>query len=378
MGFSMDVTDTETLKDEVVEMVKPVPAEETRLKEMAQKNALSIMNCDLDSFAEKQDILKTIEQFGMDTMTKSSQKNAMLQVPVGNLSKAGDEGSMVSKSLLDLQRQVKDLDPSLVDFAKTGLLGKVFNPIRSYFDKYQKAETVINSIIVSLDKGKETLKNDNITLEIEEASLRDLTKKLLKEIEMASLMDENIETQINEAKARNEDEYKIKFVTEEILFPLRQRVMDMQQMMVVNQQGIMAIEVIKRNNKELIRGVDRAKNVTISALKIAVMVASALYNQRIVLQKIQALNETTNNIISGTSKMLKDQGAEIHRQSVETGVSVETLKTSFSDIISSLEAISTYKQQALPQMRTTINQFREMAEDGEKRIQQLEKQTAFS
>ena len=43
--------------------------------------------------------------------------------------------------------------------------------------------------------------------------------------------------------------------------------MDMQQMIVVNQQGIIAIEVIRRNNKELIRGVDRAKNVTIFSIE---------------------------------------------------------------------------------------------------------------
>lgn len=98
-------------------------------------------------------------------------------------------------------------------------------------------------------------------------------------------MDESIEAQIELAKLRNEDPDKIRFITEEVLFPLRQRVMDLQQMLVVNQQGIMAIEVVVRNNKELIRGVDRAKNVTISALKISVTVASALYNQKIVLKK---------------------------------------------------------------------------------------------
>ena len=37
---------------------------------------------------------------------------------------------------------------------------------------------------------------------------------------------------------------KAKFVAEEVLFPLRQRIMDMQQMMVVNQQGAMATEIV--------------------------------------------------------------------------------------------------------------------------------------
>src|SRR5690606_25399444 len=137
----------------------------------------------------------------------------------------------------------------------------------------------------SLDKGKTTLKNDNTTLEIEQQALRELTKTLQKEIQLGAFMDSSIESQIEAAQLRNDDPDKIRFITEEVLFPLRQRVMDLQQMLVVNQQGIMAIEVVMRNNKELIRGVDRAKNVTISALKISVTVASALYNQKIVLKK---------------------------------------------------------------------------------------------
>ena len=154
--------------------------------------------------------------------------------------------------------------------------------------------------------------------------------------------------------------------------------MDMQQMIVVNHQGVIAMEIIRRNNKELIRGVDRAKSVTIAALRTAVMVASALYNQRIVLRKIQALNETTNNIITATSKMLKEQGAQIQTESMQTGVSVETLKQSYADLMDSLEAISTYKQQALPVMRQTIQTFREMAQEGEEQIQKLERGSAVN
>ena len=202
--------------------------------------------------------------------------------------------------------------------------------------------------------------------------MRDLTRKLMKEVNLGSLMDESIERQIDAARARDEDPEKIKFVAEEILFPLRQRIMDMQQMIVVNQQGVMATEVVIRNNKELMRGVDRAKTVTISALRIGVMVAAALYNQKIVLKKIQMLNETTNCIISGTSHMLKAQGAEIQRQSMETNISVETLKTAFAEVMEALDSISSYKQEALPRMRDTVNQFRELAAKGEEQIQQLE------
>lgn len=373
MSFSMEVTDTEVIKQEIIEQVKPVPAEVAKLKTAADNNVTEIMNLNMDSLEKRKSILQSIDAFGMDTLQTSAKKNSSLQVAVGDFSKMGDEGGTVAKGLIDLQREIKDLDPSMIDFAKTGFLGKLFNPIRDYFAKYQKSDSVINDIVVSLEKGKTTLKNDNTTLEIEQLALRDLTKKITKEIELGSLMDEAISQQIDAAKVRNEDPEKIKFVTEEILFPLRQRIMDMQQMVVVNQQGIMAIEVVRRNNKELIRGVDRAKNVTISALKIAVIVASALYNQKIVLSKIEKLNATTNELISGTSRMLKEQGAEIHKQAMESTVSVETLKTAFADVMSAMDAISSYKQEALPKMKETINQFKELAAQGEQQIQRLEK-----
>lgn len=369
----MEIPSKEEIQVAIEEQVKPVPEEVAQLKEVADNNVATIMALDFESLEKRKEILQSIDSFGMNTMKSSSDKNTLLQVSVGNLSKTGDEGGQVAKGLSELHTQLKDLDPSAIDFAKRGFLGKLFNPLRAYFLKYQKADVVIADIVVSLDKGKSTLKNDNTTLEIEQQTLRELTKKLQKEIQLGMLMDESIESQIEAAKLRNEDPDKIRFITEEVLFPLRQRVMDLQQMLVVNQQGIMAIEVVIRNNKELIRGVDRAKNVTISALKISVTVASALYNQKIVLKKIELLNETTNNLISSTSKMLKNQGVEIQKQSLEASISVDTMKEAFTDVLSALDSISTYKQEALPRMRETINQFRELADGGEKQIQRLEK-----
>ncbi|WP_054940350.1 toxic anion resistance protein [Paenibacillus ihuae] len=373
MSFTMEIPSTDKLRSAIAEEVQPEPEEVTQLKELAISNVSSILELDLESLEKRKAVLQSIDSFGMGTMRSSSEKNSLLQVSVGNLSRTGDEGGQVAKGLTELHLQLKDLDPSAVDFAKSGLLGKFFNPLRTYFAKYQKADAVISDIILSLDKGKTILKNDNITLEIEQQTLRELTKKLQKEIQLGLLMDQEIESQIEAAKVRGESEDKIRFITEEVLFPLRQRVMDLQQMLVVNQQGIMAIEVVIRNNKELIRGVDRARNVTVSALKISVTVASALYNQKIVLKKIELLNQTTDNLISGTSRMLKEQGAAIHKQSLETSISAETLKQAFSDVLSALDSISTYKQEALPKMRETISQFRELADNGEKQILRLEK-----
>lgn len=373
MAFTMEVPDEAAIKKEVQEQVKPVPKEVAQLQAVAESNVAEILTLDIDEFAKKKYILQSIESFGADTMKSSASKNSMLQVTVGSLSKDGDEGGIVAKGLIDLQREIKNLDPSLIDFTRTGFLGKLFDPVRAYFARYQKANLVIGDIIFSLDKGKTTLKRDNTTLEIEQDALRDLTKKLMKEIQLGILMDKSIEMQIAAAKDRNEDPEKVKFVAEEVLFPLRQRIMDMQQMIVVNQQGVIATEVVIRNNKELMRGVERAQTVTISALKTSVMVASALNNQKDVLVKIQVLNETTSDIINSTSERLNKQGKEIHKGAIDTNIPVEELKTAFANVIDALDSINSYKQEALPRMRDTINQFNELAAIGEEQIQQLEK-----
>ena len=206
----------------------------------------------------------------------------------------------------------------------------------------------------------------------EENYLREVTNKLLADIELGKKMDESIEAQIQNAELEGVSEDKIAFVREEILFPLRQRIMDMQQMIVVNQQGIVSLNVIRRNNKELIRGVKRAQNVTVSALRTGVMVARALYNQKIVMDKINILNKTTENIIESTSHMLNEQGSEIQKHSAETMISPEVLKASFSEALQAIEDVSTYKQQALPKMKETIEVFSDLADEGQKVVDKIE------
>jgi uncharacterized protein YaaN involved in tellurite resistance len=260
-----------------------------------------------------------------------------------------------------------------LNFAKKGILGKFFNPIRKYFAKYQKADAAISDIIKSLDSGAKILKNDNATLLSEEQQLSAITKQLLKDAEMGKMMDEALEQQVMRAEAEGGDPDKIRFVREEIMYPLRQRVMDMNQMIVVNQQGIVSMNVVIRNNRELINGVDRAKNVTVTALRTAVTVASALYNQKVLIEKIQALSETTENIIASTSKMLREQGTEIQRQAMESTVSADVLKRAFSDALAALEDISSFRENALPQMKKSIEEFQEMAIEGNEVISRLER-----
>ena len=369
--FSLDIDE---IKKDVEDTIKEeeVKLENSNLKDKANENAVAIFETDLNNPTERESILKPLENFGMDDMSKSASRNEMLATRFVDINKGGKEAENIGDKLSELDRQMKDLDPSKVDFTKKGILGDLMNPVRKYFAKYEKAETAISNIIDSLNNSSKVLQNDNVTLLNEENYLRQTTNKLLADIELGKQMDESIEAQIQQAELDGVSPDKIAFVREEVLFPLRQRIMDMQQMIVVNQQGIVSLNVIRRNNKELIRGVERAKNVTVSALRTGVMVASALYDQKIVMDKINILNRTTENIIESTSHMLKEQGSEIQKHSAEAMISPEILKASFLEAISAIEDVSTYKEQALPKMKETIMMFSDMAQDGQKVVEKIE------
>jgi len=364
MAFTMEVPDVAAIKKE---------EEEAQLRAIAENNVAEIMTLDIEEYAKRRIISQGIELLGAETMKLSEAENSLLQVTIGKLSKDGDEGGSVAKSLVDLQREFRRLDPSPLYFKKTGILGKLLDQIMDYYARYQKANDVIVKITDSLERGRRTLKDDNTTLELEQQAMRILTKKLKNEIRLAILMIEEIEKEIEAAKARNEDQEKIIFVTDEVLSPLQQRLMDIQTMIVVNQQGVMTTEIVIRINKELMRGVERAKNVTIPAFRNSVMVASALYNQKIVLEKIKKLNNFTEEIIIDNAEKLKEHGPEIQRLAMEATISVEKLKTAHDNVMEAIDLTIQYRREALPKIRIIIEELIKLTAKGEEQIQKQEK-----
>lgn len=377
MSFDLEVPDPEEVKSIVRQETAVTPAYAEAVDSAAAKKGEEIIHVDLDSVSSRREITAAVNGLGEDIMARSAGKNAILAKRMGELSAGGSESGEVAKGLEDLAIRMRDLDPSGIDFAKAGPLGRLFNPVRRYFERFKSADAEIASIVQSLDRGRSTLRKDNVTLELEEGTMRDLTKQIAQKLEMAMDLDAYLTSRIEEIRAAGNDDERVKFLEEEVLFPLRQKVMDLQQLMVVNQQGIVAMDVVRRNNLELIRAVDRAEHVTVASLRTAVTVAGALYNQRIVLEKVQALNATTSDMIAATSRMLKDQGVAIQQEGAQASVSPEVLKQAFADALSALDDISAYKQRALPQMAQTIAEFRSIADEGERRLQQMEDSGSF-
>ena len=113
-------------------------------------------------------------------------------------------------------------------------------------------------------------------------------------------------------------------------------------------------------------------STTHDALQVAVTLALALANQRITLEKVQAVNETTDRLIGETAKNLRTQGAEIHKMAAGTTLNIETLKQSFADIRAALDDVSRFRQEALLQMAQAIVELDKLSVEAGKAIQTLD------
>jgi uncharacterized protein YaaN involved in tellurite resistance len=282
----------------------------------------------------------------------SGQSNRFLDRPV----RAMDKDAGVGADLAELRRTVEDLDPS----TKGDLLSrrKIFgiipmgNKLRNYFDGYQSAQGHIGAILARLQGGKDELLMDNASIDVERQNLWAAMGKLEQMIFMSKALDETLEQKA--ADLDHVDPAKAKAVRESALFYVRQRTQDLLTQMAVSVQGYLALDLVKKNNVELIKGVDRASTTTVGALRTAVTVAQAMANQKLVLDQITALNTTTARIIDGTGQMLKDNTARIHEQAANATIPLETLSRAFQNIYDTMDSIDTFKMQALDSMKQTV------------------------
>jgi uncharacterized protein YaaN involved in tellurite resistance len=346
------------------------------LETQANDYVTSLIAIDSGDLENQHSARLAVEISGKELQQESSRRSAMLKEPIADLAKASDDGGPVAQALIDLKMQVENLDPARFDFSAgwftrlLGFLPGVGTPLKRYFTKFESAQTVIDAIIASLEVGKRQLERDNITLSEDQKAMRELTYKLEQQIALSQLIDSKLQYQLD--RELTTEDARREFIETELLFPLRQRVMDLQQQLAVNQQGVLAIAVLVNNNRELIRGVDRALSVTVNALQVAVTVAMGLAHQKIVLDKVTALNKTTSDLIANTAANLKNQGAAIQQQAGEAMLDMGSLKQAFADISQAMSDISTFRQEALPQMAETILEFNKMAMEGESAIKKME------
>ncbi len=319
---------------------------------------------------------RAVDEMGLELQQQAAHRSAMLDTPLRQLAHQGDEGGPVAKSLVELRERMHRLDPGRQRLSPgpldrvLALIPGVGSRLQRYFRRFENAQEALDAIIADLEAGRDMLRRDNLTLSDDQTALGEILSQLERQVALGRLIDKRLQEAIARRDAADPQRG---FLEEELLFPLRQRVVDLQQQLAVSQQGVLALEVVIRNNRELIRGVDRAINVTVSALTVAVTVALALANQRLVLDRVEALNTTTSAMIGGTARALRQQGVEIQQRASGAMLDMQALEQAFEDVMGAIDDLSRYRQEALPRLDAQIDRLADLSRRGGSAIDRLQR-----
>ncbi|MER7133055.1 toxic anion resistance protein [Streptosporangium saharense] len=338
-----------------------LPLAEGRADELAAKarrfaEELAALDHRAPDFTRK---VHDISSMGDGEIRSASQvANRMLNRPVTALASAKGESAdaqgRVAGQLVALRRTVVDLDPRQAASGTRRLLGLIpfGDRLRDYFAKYRSAQKHLDDIIRALKSGQDELLKDNAAIEGEKTNLWETMTRLQEYAVMAATLDREIEDRLLTLDAA--DPEKATALRSDALFTVRQRHQDILTQLAVSVQGYLALDLVRKNNLELSKGVDRATTTTVAALRTAVTVAQALTNQKLVLDQITALNATTGDLILATSEMLRTQAGAIQNQAASTVVDMDVLRRAFDNVYATMDMIDGFRAQAVESMATTV------------------------
>lgn len=351
------------VQEEQVEGMLPVPAERrSQLDATADQYVRDLERLQPGS-PELDAKITEISQVGAAELAASANaSNRMLERPSSAL--AGTSGksdlgvqAKTAKTLAELRTTVVELTPNRADLEGKPVrkfLGLIpgGSRIQAYFDRYVSAQTQLNEITRALASSQDELRKDNAAIEQERANLWTLMSSLSEYAMLLGRLDAGVEQRVGELELS--DPERATSFRADVQFAVRQRRQDILTQLAVAAQGYLAMDMVKKNNVELIKGVERARTTTLSALRTAVIVAEALTNQKLVLTQIQALNQTTSDVIAANAAMLRSQSAAIQEQAASSTIDIAKLEQAFTDVFATMDSIDQFRGEAVKSMQQTV------------------------
>ncbi len=296
----------------------------------------------------------------------------LLSTRIDKIDSIDDTGSSdIAESLLNLNDEVKEINPNTVDFEAgkwLSFLPFVGKPIDRYLSKFKSAKSVIGEIISNLERGEDLLRNDIAVLESDKKRYRRSAIKLQRK----AMIMEQVAKAI-EANIANFDSKEKEFYENNLLLYIQKRIRSIYEILVVTQQGFLSSDIIISTNWELVDNVSNIKTVTKRALEIGVSMLVALANQKRVLDASNKTKDLANDLVLGNARRMNSQVVDVYKQSNTATLSIETLKESFDNINSAMNKINDFKAQSLSKIRGEVAQMKEVTSKLEEKVKEVEK-----
>lgn len=325
----------------------------------------AIMSVDATDLAGRRQVAGTIRSLGAEATKQSEASNALLDQRLKDLGAGSSNTDAVGNQLAELARQVEELNPAGIDFYKRGVLGKLASRTRSYLRRYETARATIDGIVKSLRRGAAQLDADSVTLERESVRLQQLSRSIAQDSTTARELSAALADEVERRKSASPDAdelARLRWVENDVLFPLTRKAQNLEVLLATNQQSIIAMEVAKRNNDVLAETVRDATTTSVQLLRTGVTLQAALQNQRRVAEQVRTLEGANTELLRSNAELLRDNGQEIQELSTRPVVDADALTEAYETCLKAIDDADTFRERAIPEMQEATARFHELYE----------------
>jgi uncharacterized protein YaaN involved in tellurite resistance len=273
----------------------------------------------------------------------------------------GIENTSAYQAISEMRSHLDELNPGKQGdlLSANKLLGVIpfGNKLTAYFRRYQAVGAQIEISMNKLYAARDDMVRDEVAIDETQRKLWDAMVKLRGAIHFARAIDTKIAAQIDQIKGT--DPNRARALEQEVLFYARQNLQDMLTQMAVSVNAYMALGVLKKTARDMQNGCERVATTGISALTVAQTVARATGNQVAVMEALQKSGKTIEDLIVSSSEQLGTHVEKTKEFSTNPLIAVEALQKSFDTTFKAMDAMDTYRSDALVVMSKTNDLLRE-------------------
>lgn len=285
-------------------------APDSFMQELTNQWLAFLVKTDTTGYDRIYNLREAISQFGHSEQHTFWKLNDRLKHPLEKLIGDSESGGKVTKLLGELQLTVLKINPP-----KQAFWSGIFNRFKLLFslkestwhiwlEDYPSHKQNILKITDNLEAHKRQLKRNNLMLMGDKNSLNSALQLLESSFDMISCLEKRIshETVSNQTLST---ELK-QLLLDEFLPEIQNRLVELQQQLLIARQSVMVMDLFINQNKHQIRGIEQAIYTTASAIEITASIFMLKQSQQFIDQSSDQ-SEHNNLAVKGkvNSRKLK-------------------------------------------------------------------------
>ena len=318
-----------------------------RLPEHRQKQARDLAN-QIDETK-----MSAVIAYGSNAQKKLSEFSHNMLATV-QLKDTGEIGDVLTDLMQMLESSnPKDLSAEPNVFKR--LFGKVKSSITETQMKYQQIGSQMDKVVIRLEREKNELLNDNMMLEQLYQKNKDYFEALniyiaAGELKMQEMQSDIIPKAIEKARETN-SQMDVQVVSDlnQFLDRLDKRTHDLRLTRQMTIQQAPQIRMIQNTNQALAEKIQVSVHTAIPLWENQITIALTLLRQQNAAISQRQVSETTNNLLTKNSEMLKQSAIDTARESERGVIDLVTLQKTQSNLIQTIEETLKIQQEGRQQ-----------------------------